>query len=201
MNATYKWCWKEVSEHKREPPQLREVLESVQQVEETHWYLRGRKAWWQSDLQEAERCYRRGQKEQSCPLCMWMISAMQSSNMAERQYDGETADLVLKSYELGYEGASVSAGLEYVRRQQYGKAAQALPDDWQDRTKILVEHAYDCTPWGAWSVGARQRTVMRPVRLAQREAMLLCKRRGVPHGVALLIAEYVCTQPWKRENR
>ena len=62
---------------------------------------------------------------------------------------------------------------------------------------LLHRHgAAKCCPRGTWSGDAKEQQLLVPdeVHHAQYTAMLVCKRRQVPHDVALIIAGYICTE-------
>ena len=62
-----------------------------------------------------------------------------------------------------------------------------------DLANCLRDHPLECAPLGEWRPELTPLVPMEILR-AMRATMLLCKRVGVPHGVAVMMAEYVCTE-------
>ena len=60
-------------------------------------------------------------------------------------------------------------------------------------TGLLRSHPLECAPLGEWE--PRWHSLLpREIQQAMRTTMLACKRKKVPHGVAMLIIPYVCTE-------
>ena len=80
-------------------------------------------------------------------------------------------------------------------QQSYRRAAQwylkANRDDELDWA--MRSHPLQCAPFGEWRPELSPLVPLEILK-AMRTTMLLCKRMRVPHGVARIVVEYVCTE-------
>jgi len=88
------------------------------------------------------------------------------------------------AYRLGHHAQS-------LREREFWRVASGRPD----AGELLRGRPLEACSWGVWRpTTAFQRLVQPFVRDALPHTMLVCKRLGVPHGVAVIVCSYLCTE-------
>ena len=147
--------------------------------------------------EEAFRCFSRA-AEKGHLLSRWKVGIMTADG------DGVLGDIT-RGYALMVEAAQAGcpeafywAAEAYKNgtgvQQSYRRAAQLYLKDGSDGLAVLLRaHPLQCAPLGEWQPELTP-LLPREILQAMRATMLLCKRMRIPHGVAMMIIPYVCTE-------
>ena len=192
-------CRKIEEEHHEFPEeQLRIVLRYVeldeQQLEkEGAFCLLGKLYWYggrrtRTSIVESQRWFQRSAEAGS--LLGKLCYAQSLLFFGPRDGYAAAEDMQLEAAAGGCRVAYAPAARILRSRGKFVEAAR-----WYVRAgdrKSVEELRKGCTPFGVWHASLH---LLVPERVHEQmlATMLLCKRKKVPHGVALMIAEYVCT--------
>ena len=161
------------------------------------------------DKQEAFRCFSSA-AEKGHLLSRWEVGFMTLFGQGVPMDHLRGYALMVKTAEAGCPAAFPFAGSAYEKgwgvQQSYRRAAQwYLRAGTRSGAHLSVasllrnNRPLQCAPLGEWRPELTP-LVPQQILRAMRATMLLCKRMQVPHGVAVIVSEYVCTEggEWAR---
>ena len=156
----------------------------------------------QRDYPEAFHCFSRAW-DKGHLLGRLMMGLMIAYGVGVPEDRARGFALMAEAAEAGCPQAFSWAGKAYSEgsgvQQSYHRAAQwylkagTRGGSHNNLTNLLRDRPLECAPFGEWRPELTP-LVPREIREAMRATMLVCKRMQVPHGVAMLIVPYVCTE-------